>query len=141
MLDWHITCLSYCTHSVNLKALGEEEYRKKQSLTFYAPFQYPKEVHKNVKMLDTDFIDRMLFNGEDRDLSLADIFIFNELMTLNLMGQNLQKYPRVVLYLKDLASRYEELRSSLNSLEAYVKINGHEFYLGEAGFGESLPRL
>lgn len=141
LLDWHITCLGYCSHTVNIKAVGEKEFRK-SGITFYAPFQYPKEIHKNTKMLEVDFIEKFLYNGaENRKISLADIFIFSELMTLNLIGHNLGKYPNVVLYLKRLASEFPGLKSSLNSVEAYVRLNGKDFYLGEAGFGEVGAKL
>lgn len=138
VLDWHITCLSYCTHTVNIKALGEEKFKQRMS-TFYAPFQYPKEVHKNIKMLNNDFIDKFLFNGQ-RDISLVDFFVFSELMTLNLIGHNLEKYPRVTLYLKNLAFKFNELKESLKSVEAYAKMNGYGYYLGD-GFGESGAKL
>lgn len=100
LLDWHLTNLGYATHYTNLTILGEEKFNEVNSQTFYATFLYPKEVHKNLKMLNNDLLDKNdgLSDGSN-ELTLADFFIFQEILTLNMIGHKLTKYPKVVLYL------------------------------------------
>ena len=141
ILDWHLTCLAYASHLTNLKLLGEEKFLETTSQTFYAPFVFSKEVHKNIKMISEDFIGKnsALTDGSG-DLTLADIFIFHELLTLNLIGHNLAKYPEVVAYLQKLAAAHPGLKSTTSVFEAYLLTNGGKFYLTE-GYGDIPSKL
>ena len=113
MLDWHLTCLAYASHFTNLKILGEEKFTETTSQTFYAPFTFSKEVHKNLKMLGDDFIGKTSALGDGSgEPALSDFFIFHEILTMNLIGHSLAKYPEVVLYLQKLAAAYPSLKSA-----------------------------
>lgn len=141
ILDWHLTCLAYASHMTNLKLLGEETFLKTTSQTFYAPFVYSKEVHKNIKMISEDFLGKIssLTDGS-REPTLADFFIFHEILTLNLIGHNLSKYPEVVAYLQKLSAAHPSLKSTTQVLEAYLLTSGGKFYLSD-GFGELPSKL
>ena len=136
-----MTCLSYATHHTNLTILGEEKFKQVTSQTFYAAFQYPKEVHKNLKMINNQFLENnSAFSDGQSDLTLADFFVFHEILTLNMIGYKLTKYPKVVLYLQRLNKSHPSLRHGTKALEAQLVRTGGKFYLDD-GFGEIPSKL
>jgi len=142
MLDWHLTILSYCTLFVNHAVMGDEEFEKRQKFYFYAPWQYPKEVHKALKQLDKLHINKKkcINSGIGQKITLVDFFIFNEIMILNLIGHKLEKYPNVVLYMKRMSVQYPELLDVNKSIEAYTHLKKQEFYL-EPSYNPSAANL
>lgn len=141
ILDWHLTCLCYATHFTNISILGEEKFLKVNSQTFYAPFQFPKEVHKNLKMINNLFLENInAFSDGTGEPTLADFLIFQEILTLNMIGHNLSKYPKVVLYLQRLNKAHPCLGESTKVLEAQLVRNGGEFYLKNS-FGQQQSKI
>ena len=92
-------------------------------------------------MISEDFLGKSsALSDGSTDLTLADIFIFHELLTLNLIGHNLSKYPEVVAYLQKISSAHPSLKSTTSVLEAYLLTAGGKFYLTE-GYGEIPSKL
>ena len=59
IMDWHLTLLSYISKNIECIELGgEEEFKKQSPPTFFAPFMFPKEVHKTLKNLDLEFLEK-----------------------------------------------------------------------------------
>ena len=141
ILDWHLTCLSYATHYTNITVMGEEKFTQVNSQTFYAPFQYPKEVHKNIKLINNEYLEKnTAFSSGNGQLTLADFFIFHEILTLNIIGHNLSKYPKVVLYLQRLNKNHPAMGQSTKFLQAQLERSGGKFYLSN-GFGQTANKL
>ena len=143
ILDWTLNNLNYCSLHVNHTLLGDEEYKRRTNLTFYAPWQYGKEVHKNMKRFDTIIIkEPCLFNGlaQNQKITLADIFVFNEILTLNLIDRDLSKYPNAVLYIKRLAAAYPKLVEYNKSIQAYASVKKVPYYL-DGGLDANTARL
>jgi glutathione S-transferase len=116
---------------VNHQVLGDAEFNKQCRYYFFAPWQYPKEVHKQLKQLDRLMIGKKesINDGFGQKITLVDFFIFNEVLTLNLTGHDLTKYPNVVAYLKRMSAQYPELLDTNKSIEVYAKMKNQQFYL------------
>ena len=102
--DWHHTLLSYITRSIDcVKAGGEKPYLDSGVLIFYHPFQFKKQIHKNLKVLNNVFLDKAALHYGEEGLSMADILIFNEVLALAPLGHDMSKYPKILDWVRQLA--------------------------------------
>ena len=120
MLDWHLTSLYYCSRHVEFKLIGEQAFNDKYKVFFYLPEQFPKEIHKNLKILNKDYLERGYW-GNTKTPTLADILFFHEVLNLNLVGHDLSKYPAIVSFLQTFFGSQQSVRHSTNHLLAAVQ--------------------
>ena len=128
MLDWHLTTLSISNLMVEHKILGDIAFEAKYPIFFLKPEQYPKDVHKSLKMLSSDFKERKYW-GDALNPTISDIMIFNELLNLNLIKHDLSKYPGLVDYLNELYSKVPAAKEVTKPLISSLASKGIPTYI------------
>ena len=131
MMDWHLTTLSFCNKQVEVKLLGEPAFLEKYKIFFLLPEQFPKEVHKSLKLLDTEFIDRGYFQSRSTGPTIADIMIFNEIISLNQINYPINKYPRILSILQSMIDSTPTVREVSRSVFANSINLGFQPYFPE----------
>jgi len=135
--DWHHTLLSYISKNIDcIAAGGEKPYLNTGILIFYHPFQFEKEIHKALKNLNTVYLDKPSINyGQGQTgLTLSDILIFNEVLSLAPLGHDMSRYPRILDYLNQLAGNNPCLVKANKSIEKLCIENKVPYFL-------SVPKL
>ena len=127
MLDWHLTTLSYCGKHVEVKIVGEEAFAAKYKFFFYIPEQFPKEIHKCLKMLDKEFFERKYW-GDLSKPTIADLLILNEVFSLNLINHDISKYPNVLSAIQVAHAQNGDLREAMKPVEVQAASKGFASY-------------
>ena len=127
MLDWHLTTLAYCGKQVEFKLHGEEAFAAKYKFFFYIPEQFPKEIHKSLKMLDKEFFERKYW-GDLSKPTIADLMILNEVFTLNLINHDISKYPNLLSAIQLAYSQSADLREAIRPVEVQAASKGYTSY-------------
>ena len=128
MMDWHLTTLCYANLMVEHKLLGDAAFDQRYPIYFYKPEQFAKEVHKSLKMLNKDLYEKHLW-GNIENLTLADILIFNELLSLNLVGHDISKYPELGAFLTKLYEAKPQAQEAAKPVLSVVSSKGLKPYV------------
>src|SRR3990167_1936224 len=128
MLDWHLTSLYYCSRYVEFKHIGEKAFMEKYKIFFHLPEQFPKEIHKNLKILNKEYLERGYWGNIDKP-TLADIIFFHEILGLNLVGHDITKYPAILSFLHSFYTTQQTLRQSSAPLLAQVQSKSIQPYV------------
>lgn len=133
--DWHHTLLSYITRSIDcIAAGGEKPYLDSGVLIFYHPFQFTKEIHKALKNLNKHYLDKEALHHGTPGLSMCDVLIFNEVMSLAPLGHDMSKYPKILDWINKLASSNPCLIKANRPIEKLCLENKVPYFL-------SIPKL
>ena len=128
MLDWHLTTLGLANLMVEHKMLGDKSFEKRYPIYSFRPEQFSKEVHKNLKMLSTEFKEKRYW-GDLQNLTISDILIFNEILTLNLINHDISKYPGLIEFLNGLYNTVPTVKETLKPIHQDVTSKGISFYI------------
>ena len=128
MLDWHLTTLSYCGKHVEVKLTGEEAFNAKYKFFYYLPEQFPKEIHKSLKMLDNEFFERKYWGSQLTNPTIADLLILSEVFTLNLINHDITKYPNVLSTIQVAHSQSADIREAMKPVEIQAASKGFSLY-------------
>ena len=122
MLDWHLTTLSACGRLVDYNLLGEEEYLRRYKDLFNMPSTFEFEAEKNLRILDQDLFQRGLWG--QKELTLADLLIFNEVLKLNLINYDLSPYPQILKFINTILADFPDSKNLFRKHVLQLKSKG-----------------